>query len=447
MILANNEKVMEILTKLTKPRSSKIIMADNNNSRMSSIHGGWVSILISSHNHKYKGKDKINKLMSLLSITLRMYLTLMRINRIGGIRTLIILEEINRLELIQISLIKTTMIILITLELIQMIILQLSSTILGDNLLMLLNSLMNFKRNKLLKVLLLLIKLINHSAANSSDLLHRIKKNQLPPKVKEVTRNNKRMHSLIHPYSKHTSSQMRIQARDRFHLRTSRINLKINFKIKNNQVGNHQLRMRTYSIQQRSLTHLISRMPLMDLEQLKCSLKLLDNLSRILVRLHSVMILILVIILLLKLIRIMQEIQVIIQHNSRIQRNGDNNNQIHGKDKDHRKINKNSSKDNHKQSISSIHIHKNNNSSNKTHRIIKIINGSNNNSNSNMPLHSLNSIKNKILRIHHSLSSNMINHNLIRCNNSNHLNQLFRKSNENQQFLRREEIMQMEKLI
>jgi len=321
------------------------------------------------------------------------------------------------------------------------------SMIHGDNLLMLLSSLMNFKRNKLLKVLLLLIKLINHSAANSSDLLHRIKKNQLPPKVKEVTRNNKRMHSLIHPYSKHTSSQMRIQARDRFHLRTSRINLKINFKIKNNQVGNHQLRMRTYSIQQRSLTHLISRMPLMDLEQLKCSLKLLDNLSRILVRLHSVMILILVIILLLKLIRIMQEIQVIIQHNSRIQRNGDNNNQIHGKDKDHRKINKNSSKDNHKQSISSIHIHKNNNSSNKTHRIIKIMNGSNNNSNSNMPLHSLNSIKNKILRMHHSLSSNMINHNLIRCSNSYHLNQLFHKSNENQQFLRREEIMQMEKLI
>ena len=151
---------------------------------------------------------------------------------------------------------------------------------------------------------------------------------------------------------------------------------------------------------------------------------------------------------LLKLKRIMQ-IRVTIQDNSKIQLNGDN--QIRGKDKDHRKINKNSIKDNPKLLISSIRIHKNNskhhnnnNSSNnsKTHRVIKIINGSNS-SNSNMPLHSLNNNKNKIFRIHNSSSMN----NLIRCNNSNRLNQLFHKSKETRQFLRREEIMQMEKLI
>jgi len=200
--------------------------------------------------------------VSLLNITQRMYLTLMRI-KIGGISILIISEEINKLELIRISQIKIIM-ILITLEM--QLIHFLLNTIHGDNLQILLRNLMTFKRNKQLK---LLIKLISRSAANNA-LLHRIKKNQIPPKVNEVTK-TKRMHNNINLHSKHTNSQRHIQARDLFH---RRINLKTNFNLKNNQVGSRQQRMRIFLIQQLLLT-LHIKMCSMDLEQVKCSLKLL----------------------------------------------------------------------------------------------------------------------------------------------------------------------------
>lgn len=45
------------------------------------------------------------------------------------------------------------------------------------------------------------------------------------------------------------------------------------------------------------------------------------------------------------------------------------------------------------------------------------------------------------------INHHLLQHSLIKCNNFNHLNQLFHKSKEIQQFHRKEEKIKMEKLI